>query len=89
MGADAVAIGKPYLYGLCAGGEAGVRKAFDVLTDELERAEGLLGGWDGQGTAREDGGGEELVRRRHLSPRDFPDRGASSIGDTAEACSER
>ncbi|ACO66182.1 glycolate oxidase [Micromonas commoda] len=80
MGADAVAIGKPYLYGLCAGGEAGVRKAFDVLTDELERAMGLLG----VGTVRElrarMAAGEELVRRRHPSPRDFPDRGALDRG---------
>ena len=80
MGADAVAICKPYLYGLCAGGEAGVRKAFDVLTDELERAMGLLG----VGTVRElrarMAAGEELVRRRHPSPRDFPDRGALDRG---------
>ena len=89
MGADAVAIGKPYLYGLCAGGEAGVRKAFDVLTDELEGgAMGLLG----VGTVRElrarMAAGEELVRRRHPSPRISP-TAAPSIGDTAEACSER
>ena len=80
MGADAVAIGKPYLYGLCAGGEAGVRKAFDVLTAELERAMGLLG----VGTVRElrarMAAGEGLVRRRHPSPRDFPDRGALDRG---------
>ena len=80
MGADAVAIGKPYLYGLCAGGEAGARKALDILTAELERAMGLLG----VGTVRElrarMAAGEELVRRRHPSPRDFPDRGALDRG---------
>ena len=43
LGADGVAVGKPYLYGLCAGGEAGVHKAMDVLRVELERAMGLLG----------------------------------------------
>ena len=35
--------GKPYLYGLCAGGEAGVDRAMDILKEELERAMGLLG----------------------------------------------
>ena len=80
MGADAVAIGKPYLYGLCAGGEEGAAKAIEVLSVELERAMGLLG----VGTVRElrarMAAGEELVRRRQLSPRDFPDRGALDRG---------
>jgi isopentenyl diphosphate isomerase/L-lactate dehydrogenase-like FMN-dependent dehydrogenase len=80
MGADAVAIGKPYLYGLCAGGEDGAAKAIEVLSVELERAMGLLG----VGTVRElrarMAAGEELVRRRQPSPRDFPDRGALDRG---------
>ena len=43
LGADSVAVGKAYLYGLAAGGEAGVRKALSILEEELERAMGLLG----------------------------------------------
>jgi len=43
LGADGVAIGRPYLYGLAAGGRAGVHKVVTLLRDELERAMGLLG----------------------------------------------
>lgn len=43
VGADAVAIGRPYLYGLAAGGEAGVARAIDILRSELIRALQLLG----------------------------------------------
>ena len=43
LGADAVGVGRPYLYGLCAGGEAGVTRAFDILETETERAMGLMG----------------------------------------------
>ncbi len=62
LGADAVGIGKAYLYGLAAGGEAGVCKAIDILEDELERAMGLLGAR----TVRElKERGPELIRRRN------------------------
>lgn len=37
-GADFVFIGRSALYGVCAGGEEGVRAAFSVLKDELVRA---------------------------------------------------
>lgn len=43
LGADAVSIGRAYLYGLAAGGEEGVTKAFDILKSELERAMILSG----------------------------------------------
>lgn len=43
MGADAVAIGKPYLYGLAAGGENGVNRVYELLIDEIQRGMGLLG----------------------------------------------
>jgi len=42
-GADAVLIGRPYLYGLAAGGQAGVERAIDILRMELERAMSLMG----------------------------------------------
>ena len=43
LGANSVGIGKAYLYGLAAGGSRGVRRAVDMLDDELRRAMGLLG----------------------------------------------
>ncbi|MEO1574556.1 MAG: alpha-hydroxy acid oxidase, partial [Pseudomonadota bacterium] len=43
LGADACCIGRPYLYGLAAGGEAGVLRAIELLRDELERSMALLG----------------------------------------------
>lgn len=42
-GATACSIGRPYLYGLAAGGEAGVTKALQLLRDEIERDMALLG----------------------------------------------
>ena len=42
-GAKACSIGRPYLYGLSAGGEAGVTKALDILRTELVRAMQLAG----------------------------------------------
>ncbi len=43
LGADAVAVGRPYLYGLAAGGEAGVNRAIEILESELRRAMALMG----------------------------------------------
>ncbi len=43
LGANACAIGRPYLYGLAAGGQAGVAKALEILRTELERGMALLG----------------------------------------------
>ncbi len=43
MGADACSIGRPYLYGLAAGGEAGVLKALEILQAETIRTMALLG----------------------------------------------
>ena len=42
-GAKACSIGRPYLFGLSAGGEAGVTKAFEILRTELIRAMQLSG----------------------------------------------
>lgn len=60
LGADAVGVGKAYLYGLAAGGENGVRKAVDILQDELERAMGLLGTRTVEDLKRE---GPNLIRK--------------------------
>ncbi len=43
LGADAVAVGRAYLYGLAAGGEAGVARAIEILRCETERAMALMG----------------------------------------------
>ena len=42
-GADAVLAGRAYIYGLGAGGEIGVRKAFSILKKEIEDTMRLLG----------------------------------------------
>ena len=43
LGARSVLIGRAYLYGLMAGGEAGVRRAVDILSGQLTRTMRLLG----------------------------------------------
>jgi len=43
LGARAVFAGRPFVFGLGAGGEAGVAHTFGILREELERAMALLG----------------------------------------------
>lgn len=43
LGADAVFVGRAYLYGLMAGGEAGVRRATEILSNDITRTMQLLG----------------------------------------------
>ena len=38
LGADAVMVGRPILYGLAYGGQAGVEKVLNILNDELKQA---------------------------------------------------
>lgn len=47
-GADAVMIGRVYLYGLMAGGEAGVTRALEILRSQMRRTMALVGAttWD-------------------------------------------
>ncbi len=42
-GAEAVMIGRATYYGVCAGGEAGARRALEILSDELTRTMQLCG----------------------------------------------
>jgi len=42
-GATACSMGRPYLYGLAAGGQAGVNKALELLRAEIVRGMGLIG----------------------------------------------
>jgi L-lactate dehydrogenase (cytochrome) len=57
LGATACSVGRPYLYGLSAGGEEGVRKALALLRGEFVRAMQL------SGCARLDDIGPHLVRQ--------------------------
>ena len=43
LGADAVLIGRAYLYGIMAGGEAGARRAAQILQGEVEQTMRLMG----------------------------------------------
>jgi L-lactate dehydrogenase (cytochrome) len=43
LGADAVVLGRAYLYGLMAGGEAGVDRALDLVTEQFRGTLALLG----------------------------------------------
>ncbi len=43
LGATAIAVGRPYLFGLGAGGQAGVERALDILVSALERDMALVG----------------------------------------------
>jgi len=43
LGARAISFARPYLYGLAAGGEAGVRRALSLLTTSLRRDMALMG----------------------------------------------
>jgi len=43
LGADAVMVGRAYLYGLMAGGERGVERVVELLRDDYRRGLQLLG----------------------------------------------
>jgi L-lactate dehydrogenase (cytochrome) len=43
LGASAVLVGRPYLYGLAADGQAGVERVLDIYRDEIDRALALSG----------------------------------------------
>jgi 4-hydroxymandelate oxidase len=43
LGADAVMVGRPILYGLALGGESGARRILEILLAELDTALGLAG----------------------------------------------
>jgi L-lactate dehydrogenase (cytochrome) len=43
LGANAVLVGRAYLYGLMAGGEEGVEKVVQLLKSEIEMSMRLLG----------------------------------------------
>jgi L-lactate dehydrogenase (cytochrome) len=69
LGATACSIGRPYLYGLAAGGEAGVTRTLDILSDELAAAMRLSGCADIAATRR-----LELTVREQATTRQAPKR---------------
>lgn len=77
LGADSVGVGKPYLWGLAAGGTEGVIKAYEILKVELDRAMGLLGTPTVAALKKE---GPSLIKRRPGSARDYPDMYAPDRG---------
>ncbi len=65
LGATACSIGRPYLYGLAAGGEAGVERVLTLLRDEFERTLTLAGVND-------------IASLSHRHVRHRPERGGAS-----------
>jgi 4-hydroxymandelate oxidase len=63
LGACAVAIGRPVLWGLAAGGEAGVKQVLEILRSELDRALTLCGCGSPQDMRR------DLIRSRLVEER--------------------
>jgi L-lactate dehydrogenase (cytochrome) len=43
LGADACMFGRPYVFGLAAGGESGVDRVLELLRAEIDRTLALLG----------------------------------------------
>ena len=62
LGADACAIGRPYLYGLAAAGEDGVSHVVRLLAEEISRTLMLLGVSSIKGLRD---GGRALIRHRN------------------------
>ncbi len=65
LGASAVLLGRPWVYGLAAGGEAGVREVIDNVLAELDLTMGLVGA-----TSLAELRDVTLVRRGDLVPTD-------------------
>jgi 4-hydroxymandelate oxidase len=62
LGARAVLVGRPVLWGLAVGGDAGVRRVIEILRDELSTAMAIAGAPDVRAVDR------SLVRRRNPRP---------------------
>jgi L-lactate dehydrogenase (cytochrome) len=68
LGARCTLVGRAYLYGLMAGGEAGVRRAVEILSGQLTRTMKLLGV-----TCLEELSPKHVTQLRRLLPVDPPD----------------
>jgi L-lactate dehydrogenase (cytochrome) len=69
LGARCTLVGRAYLYGLMAGGEAGVRRAIDILQNGVIRTMGLLGV-----TCLEELSPKHVTQLRRLGPVSDPAR---------------
>ena len=65
LGARFTLIGRAYLYGLMAGGQAGVERAIQILRDQIERTMKLL-----EASSLADLGPHHVTQLRRLVPRD-------------------
>jgi isopentenyl diphosphate isomerase/L-lactate dehydrogenase-like FMN-dependent dehydrogenase len=79
LGASACAIGRPYLFGLAAGGERGVTRVIEIFREEIERGMALMGCTS-----------LEMLRARHvrdtldhLPLAEFDERSPAPVGATA------
>ena len=75
MGARFTSVGRAYLYGLRAGGEAGVVRALQILTGEIERVMRLIGV-----ASLEELGPQHVTQLMRLTPRELgaPEAGAAT-----------
>ena len=62
LGARAVLLGRPHLWGVAVAGEVGVEWVLDMFRREIDRAM-ALGGWDDLGKLRQDGSAIGLAGR--------------------------
>lgn len=69
LGARFTLVGRAYLYGLMAGGEAGVARAVEILTGQIERTMRLLGV-----TCLEELAPHHVTQLTRLAPRPRPDQ---------------
>ena len=65
LGARFTLVGRAYLYGLMAGGEAGVERAIDILSTQVSRTMRLLGV-----TSLDELKPRHVTQLRRLAPRD-------------------
>lgn len=69
LGARAVSAGRPFAYGLAAGGQRGVQNAYEILTDEFHTVMGMVGATTPADLTRDvlaatrTSGGREVVAR--------------------------
>ncbi|MBF6621683.1 MAG: alpha-hydroxy-acid oxidizing protein [Patulibacter sp.] len=64
LGASAVLIGRPYLYGLAAAGEPGVRRVLEILRAEIDLTLALVGAASPADLTPDMVGGVDLAERR-------------------------
>jgi len=78
LGADFVLVGRAWLYGLMAGGRAGVDKMIQIMTSEFQRTMSLLG------TASvNELSPRHVTQLTHLTPRDASLPSPETLGNVS------